>query len=129
MREIKLGSLSPTRDFNFVKDTVNGFLSIAQADNVVGEEINICSQKEISMGEVAQEIINQINPDAKIMIDNTRLRPAKSEVERLLGSNEKIRKLTSWMPRYSLKQGVAETIEWFKRTENLMKYKADIYNV
>lgn len=125
--EIKLGSLTPTRDFNYVRDTVRGFIEIAKSEKTIGEVINIATQKEISIGELAQELINQINPKARIVSDEKRIRPEKSEVNRLLGSNEKIKKLTNWKPRYSLKEGLAETIEWFKR--NIDKYKVDIYNI
>lgn len=125
--EIKLGSLHPTRDFNYVKDTANGFISILESDKCIGEEINIATQKEISVGQLAEELIRQINPNAKIICDDQRLRPAKSEVERLLGANEKIKRLTSWEPQYTFEQGLAETIEWLKG--NLDKYKVDIYNV
>jgi len=125
--EINLGSLTPTRDFNYVKDTARGFIEIAKSYETIGEEINIASQKEISIGELAQEMINQINPKAKIVCDEERLRPEKSEVNRLLGSNEKIKKLTNWKQEYSLKEGLAETIEWLEN--NLDKYKVDIYNV
>ncbi len=125
--EIELGSLTPTRDFNFVKDTANGFIEIAKSDKTIGEEINIATQQEISIGELAQELIRQINPNAKIICDNQRLRPEKSEVNRLLGSNEKIKKLTNWKPNYTFEQGIAETVEFFKG--NLDKYKTDIYNI
>ena len=100
--EIKLGSLTPTRDFNYVLDTVNGFKAIYESSNTVGEEINIATMKEISIGTLAEEIIKQINPNAKIVCDEERLRPEKSEVNRLLGNNEKIRRLTNWEPQYSL---------------------------
>lgn len=125
--EIKLGSLTPTRDFNYVKDTVNGFIKIAESDRTIGEEINISTQKEISMGELAAELISQINPKARIVCDEARLRPEKSEVNRLLGCNEKIKRLTDWQPQYSLKQGLEETIQ-FCRT-HLDRYKTDIYNL
>ena len=125
--EIKLGSLSPTRDFNYVKDTAAGFIAIAQSERTIGEEINIATQQEISVGELAEEIINQINPKARIVCDEQRLRPEKSEVNRLLGSNEKIKALTDWKAEYTFEQGIAETIEFLK--SNLEKYKADIYNV
>lgn len=125
--EIKLGSLTPTRDFNFVKDTANGFIEIAKSDQTVGEEINIATQHEISIGELAQEIIYQINPNARIVCEEQRLRPEKSEVNRLLGSNEKIMRLTNWKPHYTFKQGIEETIKWMR--ENLDAYKTDIYNV
>lgn len=125
--EIMLGSLTPTRDFNYVKDTVNGFIEIAKSDKTIGEEINIATQKEISIGQLAEELIRQINPNAKIICDEQRLRPENSEVNRLLGSNEKIRRLTNWKPQYTFEQGLAETIEFFKN--NLDKYKTDIYNI
>jgi len=125
--EIKLGALSPTRDFNYVKDTVEGFVEIAKSDKTIGEEINIATQKEISIGDLAREIIGQINPNARIVCDEERLRPEQSEVNRLLGSNEKIKRLTGWRPKYTLKEGIHETIEWMKR--NMDKYKADIYNI
>lgn len=125
--EIKLGSLKPTRDFNYVKDTIQGFIEIAKSNNAIGEEINIATQQEISIGELAQEIINQINPNAKIKCEEERLRPERSEVNRLLGSNEKIKNLTNWEPKYNLEQGLAETIEWMKN--NLDKYKIDVYNI
>ena len=125
--EIKLGALTPTRDFNYVKDTAAGFIAIAESDLTIGEEINIATQQEISIGELAKEIIDQINPNAKIICDEQRLRPEKSEVNRLLGANEKIKRLTSWRPQYTFGQGISETIEWIK--ENLDHYKSDIYNL
>lgn len=125
--EIKLGSLTPTRDFNYVRDTAAGFVAIAESDQTIGEEINIATQKEISIGDLAHEIIGQINPSAKIICDEQRLRPEKSEVNRLLGANEKIRRLTSWEPQYTFEQGIGETVAWIR--DNLDKYKTDIYNV
>ena len=125
--EIKLGALTPTRDFNYVKDTVNGFISISESDKTIGEEINIATQKEISIGELAQELIRQINPKAKIVCDEQRLRPEKSEVNRLLGCNEKIMKLTNWKPQYTFEEGLAETIAFLKK--NMDKYKVDLYNL
>lgn len=127
VEEIKLGSLTPTRDFNYVKDTVQGFIEIAKSDKTIGQEINIATQNEISIGELAQELINQINPNAKIVCDEERLRPEKSEVNRLLGSNKKIKELTNWENKYSLQDGLAETIEFLKN--NMDKYKSDIYNI
>lgn len=126
-KEIKLGNLEPTRDFNYVKDTVEGFIEIAKSNKTIGEEINIATQNEISIGELAREMIKLINPDAKIIFDDIRLRPEKSEVNRLLGSNEKIKELTNWTPKYSLKEGLKETIEWIEN--NLDKYKYDMYNI
>jgi len=125
--EIKLGSLKPTRDFNFVKDTANGFYEIFCSEHTIGEEINIASQKEISIGQLAEEIIRQINPAAKIVCDEQRLRPEKSEVNRLLGSNKKIQQLTDWKPQYTLAQGLAETITFLQ--ENLGRYKVNLYNL
>lgn len=125
--EIHLGSLTPTRDFNFVKDTADGFIAIAESDKTIGEEINIATQHEISIGDLANELIRQINPNAKIVCEEERMRPEKSEVNRLLGSNEKIKKLTEWSPKYTFSEGLAETIEFFRN--NLDKYKVDIYNV
>jgi len=127
--QVKLGSLHPTRDFNYVKDTVNGFIAIAESDKTIGEEINIASQQEISIGQLAREITDQINPMAKIISEDTRIRPEKSEVERLLGSNEKICRLTKWQPEYTLKEGIRETIAWFRDDRNLSRYKWDVYNV
>lgn len=125
--EIKLGSLEPTRDFNYVKDTARGFIAILKSDKTIGQEINIATQQEISIGQLAEELIKQINPNAKVVCDNQRLRPEKSEVERLLGANTKIKSLTDWAPKYTFEEGLAETISWLK--ENLDKYKTDIYNV
>lgn len=125
--EIELGSLTPTRDFNYVKDTVNGFLEIAKSDKTIGEEINIATQQEVSIGQLAQEMINQINPNARISTQDERLRPEKSEVNQLLGSNQKILQFTDWQPKYDLSSGLAETIEWLKN--NLHHYKTDIYNI
>ncbi len=127
--EIKLGSIHPIRDFNYVKDTVEGFIAIAETQATIGEEINIASQQEVSIGQLAHMIIDEINPTARIVTEEIRVRPEKSEVERLLGSNEKIRRLTGWQPKYTLKQGIRETIEWFKGTENLRRYKWNVYNV
>lgn len=125
--EIRLGSLTPTRDFNYVKDTANGFIAMYESDKTIGEEINIATQHEISIGQLAEELIRQINPSARIVCDEQRLRPEKSEVNRLLGCNEKIMRLTDWRPQYTFEQGLKETIEFLK--ENLDKYKIDIYNL
>ena len=125
--KIRLGSLTPTRDFNYVKDTANGFYEIFMSDKTVGEEINIASQQEISIGSLADELIRQINPAAEIVCETERVRPDKSEVNRLLGCNEKIRRLTAWVPQYTLEQGLAETISFLR--ENLSRYKVDIYNL
>lgn len=126
-KEIKLGSLTPTRDFNYVKDTANGFIQIYKSDRTIGEEINIATQQEISIGQLAEELIRQINPEARIICDEQRLRPEKSEVNRLLGCNAKIKELTEWKPEYTFEQGLAETIEFLRN--NLDRYKVDIYNL
>lgn len=125
--EIKLGLLTPTRDFVYVKDTVAGFMAIASSDETIGEEINIATGQEISIGDLAQELVSLISPDAKIICDEQRMRPKKSEVDRLLGCNQKIKRLTGWSPSYTLKAGLSETIEWIR--QNMNAYKADIYNV
>ncbi len=125
--EIKLGSLSPTRDFNYVKDTANGFIEMYLSDQTIGQEINIATQREISIGQLAEELIKQINPKARIICDEQRLRPEKSEVNRLLGSNKKILELTNWTPGYTFEQGIAETIEFLRH--NMDKYKVDLYNL
>ncbi len=127
--EIKLGALQPTRDLVFVKDTAEGFVQIAKTDNTNGQEINISTQQEISIGNLAQKLINIINPQATIISDDVRLRPEKSEVERLLGNNEKLFGLTGWKPYTSIDEGLAQTIEWFRNPDHLKQYKADIYNV
>ena len=125
--EIKLGSLTPTRDFNYVKDTANGFVTIAKHDNTIGRELNIATEKEISIGDLANEMIRQINPNARIICEEQRLRPEKSEVNRLLGTAKELNKLTGWKPNYTFEQGIAETIEWMR--QNLDRYKPEIYNV
>ncbi len=125
--KIELGALTPTRDFNYVKDTAAGFIAIAESDKTIGEEINIATQREISIGDLAKEIIAQINPDAEIVFDENRLRPEKSEVNRLLGDNTKIKALTNWKQQYTFEEGIAETIAWIR--EHMQAYKTDIYNV
>jgi NAD dependent epimerase/dehydratase len=127
--EISLGALEPTRDLVFVKDTARGFLEIAQNDLLTGQEINIATEKEISVGDLAHIIIHMIRPGAKIVTDEARLRPEKSEVLRLLGSARKLEQVTGWKPATSLEDGLAQTIEWFSNPANLQHYKAGIYNV
>lgn len=127
--KIKLGDLSPTRDLLFVKDTVRGFLEIAASDDLIGEECNIATNSETSIGTLAKRIINMINPDVEIVTDKERLRPEKSEVFRLFGNNEKLKKFTNWKPEYSLEKGLEETIQWFRDPKNLRQYKAHLYNL
>ncbi|MBU3087622.1 NAD-dependent 4,6-dehydratase LegB [Clostridium gasigenes] len=129
VNEINLGSLNPTRDFNFVLDTVKGFEEIWKSNKTIGEEINIASGIEISIGDLVKKLINIINPNAIILEDNTRIRPEKSEVNRLLGSNKKLKELTSWESQYNLEQGLLKTIEWFKKEGHLSKYKTNLYNI
>lgn len=128
-RSVRLGSQSPTRDLVFVSDTVEGFVRIASADKTDGEEINIATNTEISIGELARTLINEINPEAVIEADPVRKRPQNSEVERLLGSAEKLRRITGWKPQTPLKEGLCETIEWFRNPSNRSGYKSDIFNV
>jgi NAD dependent epimerase/dehydratase len=128
-REIKVGSLHPTRDFVFVKDTVEGFVRIAKSDKAIGQEINIATEKEISIGDLVKTLIKLINPDAKIKVEPERKRPENSEVERLLGSNKKLQEITGWTPQTSLEDGLKITIDWFKNPENLKHYKPWIYNI
>ncbi|MDA7855536.1 GDP-mannose 4,6-dehydratase, partial [Cyclobacteriaceae bacterium] len=127
--EIKLGDITPTRDLLFVKDTIDGFLKIAECKELIGEEVNIATQSEISIGDLAQILINEINTKAKIITDDIRLRPEKSEVFRLFGSNEKLKSFTHWQQNHTLEEGLKETITWFRNSENLKSYKSDIYNV
>jgi len=125
---IKLGSLDPTRDFVFVEDTVEGYIQIARSEDTIGEEINIASHVEISIGQLTQEIINQINPDARIVKDKVRVRPKNSEVKRLLGTNAKLKHLTDWKLQFSLERGLRKTISWFS-DNNANIYKPNLYNV
>jgi len=127
--EIKLGSLCPTRDLVYVKDTVEGFVRLALCDNAIGNEVNIATQSEISIQDLAIKLINKINPDAKIVSEDVRIRPQNSEVERLLGSNEKLKELTGWIPETDIDRGLELTIDWFKNEENLRIYKPWVYNV
>lgn len=126
-KEITLGNLTPTRDLNYVMDTVNGFIKIAESDDIIGETVNIGSGREISIGDLAKLIAEILDVDLKIIQDNQRIRPANSEVERLLCENAKIHKYTNWVPHFSLESGLEQTIAWLK--ENLHFYKPELYNV
>ena len=129
MKEIKLGDMTPTRDFNYVKDTCKGFIELSKCNAAVGQEVNVCSNYEISMRDTLNLIAGIMQSDVKFVEDTQRLRPKNSEVFRLWGDNAKIKSLTGFTPSYSIEQGLRETIEWFNNVENLKKYKADIYNV
>ena len=132
-RQIKLGAVSPTRDFNFVQDTVEGFISAMNSDKGVGEVVNFGSNFEISIGETVQLIAEVMQADIEIITDENRLRPENSEVERLWADNTKAKELFGWQPRYGgregFKRGLAETAEWFMNPTNLAGYKSDIYNL
>lgn len=129
-REIKVGDLSPTRDFNYVEDTARGFLAIARADidKVAGQEINIATGREVTMEHTLHTIARLMGADVDWVVDPQRLRPSKSEVRRLLGSADKLRALTGWEPQFTLEQGLQKTIEWFTDPDNLKRYKSNIYN-
>ncbi|MFY7989891.1 MAG: NAD-dependent 4,6-dehydratase LegB [Fluviicola sp.] len=127
--EISLGDLTPTRDLVFVKDTARGFVEISLCDKLNGQDVNIATHNEISIGDLAKELIKQINPSATIIQEAQRLRPENSEVFRLYGDNKKLLEYTGWKPETTLEEGLRQTIEWFKKPENLRQYKADIYNI
>ena len=128
-REIKVGDLTPTRDFNYVADTAAGFIALARCPQAIGREINIATGREVSMADTLQTIARLMGADVKWVVDQQRLRPAGSEVFRLLGDNSLITSLTDWRPRHSLDDGLRKTIEWFSDPANLRKYKSGIYNV
>lgn len=132
-RTLKLGAVHPTRDFNFVSDTVSGFIAALTSDRGAGEVINIGSNFEVSIGDTARTIAEVMRVDIEIETDDQRLRPQKSEVERLWASNAKAKALLGWEPRYAgldgLRRGLAETVAWFREPSNLGRYKADIYNI
>lgn len=128
MRRIKVGDLTPTRDFNYVADTCRGFLALAQAEGVEGRNINIATSTEISMADTLKLIAELMHADVEYVVDPERLRPAKSEVRRLCGDNSLMTSLTDWRPKYTMAEGLSKTIEWFTDPANLARYKADIYN-
>jgi NAD dependent epimerase/dehydratase len=129
LKKIKLGDISLTRDFNYVKDICRGFIAIAKSDKTLGKEINLSSNYEISIGDTLNLIKKLMDSDVEFITDEQRLRPEKSEVFRLWGDNSLIKELTDFEPQYSLEEGLIKTIEWFSNPENLKKYKIDIYNV
>ncbi|MBO2534266.1 NAD-dependent 4,6-dehydratase LegB [Rummeliibacillus suwonensis] len=130
---IQLGAVSPTRDFNFIKDTVSGFISVMNSEKAIGEVINIGSNYEVSIGETAKLIADIMNVNLKIETDEQRLRPEKSEVNRLWAENKKAKELVGWQPQYGGKEGfrkgLKETMDWFTNPQNLAQYKADVYNI
>ncbi|OGV65325.1 MAG: NAD-dependent dehydratase [Lentisphaerae bacterium RIFOXYA12_FULL_48_11] len=132
-KQIKLGSLSPTRDLNYIDDTVRAFIAMAESDTVVGQVVNVGSGFEISIGDVANLIVEELAADVEIVTDGQRLRPEKSEVERLLADNSKAKRLLGWVPEYGgldgFRRGIQKTIEWFSDPENTRGYKSDIYNI
>ena len=127
-REIMVGDLRPTRDFNFVEDTCNGFIELAKTDGIEGEDFNIATGTEISMGDTLNLIANLMNADVTFTVDEARLRPSNSEVFRLCGDNTKITAATAWRSKISIEEGLRRTIDWFTDSRNLAKYKTDIYN-
>ena len=127
--ELCLGDIAPTRDFNYVKDTVAGFIALAEADAAVGREINIATGTEHTVGDVAHLLIAELNPTASIVTDEQRLRPEASEVFRLIGDNTQITTLTPWRPQYDLKAGLRDTVTWFRKPGNLDRYKTWLYNL
>lgn len=127
--EVRLGALTPTRDLNFVADTVDGMVALAGCDEAVGREVNIGSGREISIGDLAAEILRQCGSSANVVTDEERLRPKDSEVERLLADDTLVRELTGWRPAVTLEDGLARTIEWFRDPANLARYKHELYNV
>ncbi|MBQ7854349.1 MAG: SDR family oxidoreductase [Muribaculaceae bacterium] len=127
--EIKLGDLTPTRDFNFVKDTCRGFIQLADCDEAIGQEVNVCSNYEISMRDTLNLIADIMGKEVNFVEDTQRLRPKNSEVFRLWGDNTKIKGFTGFEPEYDISRGLEETIKWFTCEDNLKKYKSNIYNV
>lgn len=128
-KKISVGDLSPTRDFSFVTDTCRGFIALAESDRTIGKEINIATNFEISMDQVFDTIKKHLNSDVTFVVDKQRIRPGKSEVQRLWGDNTLISTLTDWKPEYNIIEGLKETIQWFIVKENLRKYKTNIYNI
>ncbi|MDY0222802.1 MAG: NAD-dependent 4,6-dehydratase LegB [Desulfobacterium sp.] len=128
-KQIQLGDVSPTRDFNYVLDTCKGFIDLAQSDKTIGEVVNIGSGNEISVGDTLNLIKQLMHSDVTFITDDARIRPENSEVFRLCCDNTKIHTLTGFTPQYSLEQGLQACIDWFTRPENLARYKIDIYNV
>lgn len=129
VQEIKLGSLTPTRDFNFVQDTCQGLMALASCEQAIGEVVNIGTGKEISVGDTVRLIGKLVGVDVIIHSDEQRLRPSNSEVERLMCDNRKLVRLTGFSPHIELKEGLSRTIEWLRQPQNLSRYKVEAYNV
>lgn len=129
MKQIKLGDVSPTRDFNFVEDTCRGFIALANCQEAIGKTVNIGSNYEISVKDTLELIRKIMKSDVEFVLDEQRIRPENSEVHRLWCDNTLINKLTGFTPNYSIEQGLEKTIQWFTNPENLKRYKAGIYNV
>ena len=127
--ELRLGSVTPSRDFIYVRDTVRGFVALAGTDDAIGEEVNVATGTEHSIEDVADLLIRELQPAARIVTDETRVRPDKSEVRQLIGDNSKLARLTGWRAEYDLEAGLRETIEWFRDPANLARYKAWLYNL
>ena len=127
--EIKLGDVTPTRDFNYVDDTCRGFIALAECDGSIGKTVNIGSNFEISIGDTMNLIKELMNSNVSFIIDNQRIRPKKSEVFRLWCDNSKIEKLTGFKPEVSIQQGLKKTIDWITHADNIKSYKSEIYNV
>lgn len=127
MKEIRVGDLTPTRDFNFVEDTARGFLAIAKSDKTIGEEVNIATGTEVSMQQTLEMIAEVMNADVKFVRDEARIRPSNSEVFRLCGDNTKIKALTDWRPQVTLREGLTRTADWFRT--HMAGYKPQIYNL
>jgi dTDP-glucose 4,6-dehydratase len=132
-KQLKLGAITPTRDFSYVKDTVDAFIAALRSDNALGEVVNFGSNFEISIADIVALIAEQMNAKIEITSDIERLRPAKSEVERLWADNSKAKNLFGWSPAFvgrdGLARGIQETISWFAQRKNLQRYKSDVYNI
>lgn len=128
-KKIKIGSLHPTRDFTYVKDTADGFIKIAESDNSLGKVLNAGNNTEISIKNLVELIAKLLNTEIEVITDENRLRPEESEVERLWADTRKIKELTAWRPEYTLEKGLKETIKWFSNPQNLRFYKPNIYNI
>jgi NAD dependent epimerase/dehydratase len=129
VKQIKVGDLSPTRDFNYVLDIVHGFIAVSECDELIGQEVNICSNFEISIADTLNLIRNEMSTDVEFVVDENRLRPSNSEVFRLWGDNTKLFEKSGFRTKFTIKEGIKETCVWFSKGDNLAKYKSTIYNV